>query len=77
MLDFDFIHPGPETLAGYRMRMFWQPVYRSDDVKAGRAVRPRIMNEDFALYRGWTGAPFVIEGPAYLVTTTAMAEPQL
>jgi 5,5'-dehydrodivanillate O-demethylase oxygenase subunit len=62
MPDFDFIHTGPETLAGRYMRMFWQPVYRSDDLKAGRAVPLRIMNEDLTLYRGNSGAPFVV-GP--------------
>jgi 5,5'-dehydrodivanillate O-demethylase len=62
MPDFDFVHTGPETLAGRYMRMFWQPVYRSGDLKAGRAVPLRIMNEDFTLYRGRSGAPFVV-GP--------------
>jgi 5,5'-dehydrodivanillate O-demethylase len=62
MPDIDFVHTGPETLAGRYMRMFWQPVYRSDDLEAGRAVRLRIMNEDFTLYRGHSGAPFVV-GP--------------
>jgi 5,5'-dehydrodivanillate O-demethylase len=62
MPDFDFVHTGPETLAGRYMRMFWQPVYRSDDLKAGRAVALRIMNEDFTLYRGRSGTPFVV-GP--------------
>jgi hypothetical protein len=23
----DFVHTGPETLAGRYLRMFWQPVY--------------------------------------------------
>ena len=62
MPDFDFVHTGPETLAGRYMRMFWQPVYRSADLKAGRAVSLRIMSEDFTLYRGQGGAPFVV-GP--------------
>jgi 5,5'-dehydrodivanillate O-demethylase oxygenase subunit len=62
MPDFDFVHTGPETLAGRYMRMFWQPVYRSDDLKVGRAVPLRIMNKDFTLYRGHSGAPFVV-GP--------------
>jgi 5,5'-dehydrodivanillate O-demethylase oxygenase subunit len=62
MPDFDFVHTGPETLAGRYMRMFWQPVYRSDGLAAGRAVPLRIMNEDFTLYRGRGGAPFVV-GP--------------
>jgi DNA-binding Xre family transcriptional regulator len=32
MPDYDFVHTGPQTLAGRYMRMFWQPVYRSDDL---------------------------------------------
>jgi 5,5'-dehydrodivanillate O-demethylase len=62
MPDFDFVHTGPGTLAGRYMRMFWQPVYRSDGLAAGRAVPLRIMNEDFTLYRGRSGSPFVV-GP--------------
>jgi 5,5'-dehydrodivanillate O-demethylase len=58
MLNFDFAHSGPETLAGRYMRMFRQPVYRSGDLAAGRAVPLRIMKEDFTLYRGRSGAPF-------------------
>jgi 5,5'-dehydrodivanillate O-demethylase len=61
MPDFDFVHTGPGTLAGRYMRMFWQPVYRSDDLAAGRAVPLRIMNEDFTLYRGRSGSPFVVD----------------
>jgi len=60
MPNSDFVETGPETLAGRYMRMFWQPVYRSDDLKAGRAMALRIMNEDFTLYRGRSGAPFVV-----------------
>jgi 5,5'-dehydrodivanillate O-demethylase len=62
MPNLDIVQTGPETLAGRYMRMFWQPVYRSDDLGAGRAVALRIMNEDFTLYRGRSGAPFVV-GP--------------
>src|SRR6202035_560413 len=72
MPDFDFVHTGPETLAGRYMRMFWQPVYRSDDLKAGRAVPLRIMNEDFTLYRGQSGAPFVV-GPRCAHRRTALS----
>jgi len=62
MPNSDFVYTGPETLAGRYMRMFWQPVCRSDDLAAGRAVPLRIMNEDFTLYRGRSGTPFVV-GP--------------
>jgi len=26
---------GPETLGGHYMRLFWHPVYRSEDLKPG------------------------------------------
>ncbi len=48
----DFVHTGPGTLAGRYMRTFWQPVYRAEDLPAGRAVPIRVMGEDFTLYRG-------------------------
>jgi 5,5'-dehydrodivanillate O-demethylase len=72
MPNLDFVQTGPETLAGRYMRMFWQPVYRSDDLKAGRAVALRIMNEDFTLYRGRSGAPFVV-GPRCAHRRTALS----
>lgn len=62
MPNMDFVHTGPGTLAGRYMRMFWQPVYRTDDLAAGRAVPLRILSEDFTLYRGESGTPFVV-GP--------------
>jgi 5,5'-dehydrodivanillate O-demethylase len=62
MSDADFVHTGPGTLAGRYMRMFWQPVYRAQDLAPGRAVPLRIMSEDFTLYRGEGGTPFVV-GP--------------
>lgn len=51
----DFAHTGPETLAGRYMRLFWQPIYRSEDLAPKRAKPIRIMSEDFTLYRGETG----------------------
>jgi len=48
----DFVHTGPGTLAGRYMRLFWQPVYRAQDLAPGQAVPIRIMSEDFTLYRG-------------------------
>jgi 5,5'-dehydrodivanillate O-demethylase len=56
----DFVHTGPETLAGRYMRLFWQPVYRSKDLHAGHAKPIRIMSEDFTLYRGEQGAAHVV-----------------
>ena len=52
---FDFVHTDPGTLAGRFMRMFWQPVYRSQDIQTGTAVPLTIMGETFTLYRGESG----------------------
>ena len=46
---------GPDTIAGRVLRLFWQPVFHSADLPAGRARPIRIMNEDFNLYRGEDG----------------------
>lgn len=51
----DFAHTGPGTLAGRYLRTFWHPVYRSQDLKPGRAMPVRLMSEDFTLYRGQSG----------------------
>jgi len=57
----DFVHTGPGTLAGRYMRMFWQPIFRAEDLKAGRAVPVKMMSEDFTLYRGQGGSPHLLE----------------
>ena len=51
----------PGTLAGRYLRQFWQPVFHADAIKPGEAKPIRIMGEDFTLYRGQSGAPFVID----------------
>lgn len=56
----DFVHTGPATLAGRYLRMFWQPVYRAQDLAPGQAVPVRIMSEEFTLYRGKSGTPHVV-----------------
>src|SRR5687767_10812651 len=56
----DSQHTGPGTLAGRYLRLFWQPVYRSEDLAPGRAVPVRIMSQDFTLYRGQDGAPHAL-----------------
>ena len=56
----DITHTGPDTLAGRYLRMFWQPVYRAQDLPAGRAVPVRIMGEDLTLYRGESGRAYVV-----------------
>jgi 5,5'-dehydrodivanillate O-demethylase oxygenase subunit len=60
--DMDFVHTGPGTLAGRYLRTFWQPVFRAQDLRPGRAFPLRIMNEDFTIYRGQSGTPHVV-GP--------------
>ena len=57
----DFVHTGPGTLAGKYLRRFWQPVYLSSELTTGYAVPIRIMGEDFTLYRGESGAAYVVE----------------
>jgi len=56
----DFIHTGPNTLAGKYLSMFWHPVYCSHELRPGRAVPIRIMGEDFTLYRGESGSPHLV-----------------
>ncbi|MEX0802105.1 MAG: Rieske 2Fe-2S domain-containing protein [Candidatus Binatia bacterium] len=56
----DFVHTGPDTLAGQYLRRFWQPLYCSHDLPTGRAVPARILGEDYTLYRGKSGTPYVV-----------------
>ena len=56
----NFINTGPGTLAGRYLRMFWQPIYRADDLEPGRTVPIRIMGENFTLYRGEKGTAHVV-----------------
>ena len=58
----DFISVGPGSLAGRYLRMFWQPVYLSENLRPGRPVPIRVLGEDFTLYRGESGAPYLV-GP--------------
>jgi 5,5'-dehydrodivanillate O-demethylase len=56
----DVERTGPGTLAGRYLRGFWQPVYRAQDVPAGRAVPGQIMSEKFTIYRGEGGEAHVV-----------------
>ncbi|MBM2811214.1 MAG: hypothetical protein HW416_1973, partial [Chloroflexi bacterium] len=56
----DFVHTGPDTLAGRYLRTFWHPVYLAKDLAPGRATPIHIMGEDFTLYRGETGTPHIV-----------------
>jgi 5,5'-dehydrodivanillate O-demethylase oxygenase subunit len=57
----DFVHTGPGTVAGRYLRLFWQPVYVAEKLTAGHAVPIRIMGEEFTLYRGDSGTPYVVD----------------
>src|SRR4029434_9825006 len=56
----DFVHTGPDTLAGQYLRRFWHPILRSADLPPVRAQPIRIMGEDLTLYRGEAGAPHCV-----------------
>ena len=51
---------GPGTPAGKYLRRFWQPVYHCVDLKPGVPVPLRILGEDFTLYRGESGAAYLV-----------------
>ncbi|GLT00573.1 ring-hydroxylating oxygenase subunit alpha [Sphingobium jiangsuense] len=57
----DYIHTGPGTLAGTYLRLFWQPIYVSRKLEAGRAVPLTIMNQKLALYRSQDGKVHCVE----------------
>src|SRR5689334_19071782 len=57
----DFVHTNPGTAAGRFMRTFWQPVYVAAALEPGHAKPIRIMGEDFTLYRGMTGTPYLVD----------------
>jgi 5,5'-dehydrodivanillate O-demethylase len=50
----------PGTAGGTFLRQFWQPVYLSSELPAGRAKPIRIMGENFTLYRGQSGVAHVV-----------------
>lgn len=56
----EFVHTGPETLAGRFLRRFWQPVCCSHELVTGRALPIRIMGEEFTLYRGESGTAYLV-----------------
>lgn len=62
MRDHIYVGTAPATLGGRYLRQFWQPVYHTADLEPGRATPLRVMSADFTLYRGESGAVFLI-GP--------------
>jgi 5,5'-dehydrodivanillate O-demethylase len=57
----DIAHTGPGTPAGTWLRRFWQPVYRSGDLGIGRPVRLLTLGQHYTLYRGDSGAAFLLQ----------------
>jgi 5,5'-dehydrodivanillate O-demethylase len=57
----DFVHTGPGTPAGRFMRTFWQPVWVAKELEPGAAKPIKLMSEDFTLYRGESGKPYVVD----------------
>src|SRR5687767_850179 len=57
----DFQHTGPTKLAGRYMRRFWQPIFHSSELPAGRAKPVKVMNVDYTLYRGEDGKPYLTQ----------------
>jgi 5,5'-dehydrodivanillate O-demethylase len=53
-------HTAPDTLMGKLLRTFWHPVSTSKNLAPGTARAIRILSEDLTLYRGESGAPFLI-----------------
>lgn len=56
----DFLSTKRGTLAGRYLRMFWQPIYCSHELRNGHAVPICIMGEQFTLYRGESGDAHLI-----------------
>ena len=58
--DVDLATTKPGTPGGIFMRQFWIAVHDADALPVGRAKPIRIMSEDFAIYRGQSGAAQVV-----------------
>mgnify|MGYP002021952591 CR=1 FL=1 len=52
---------GPGTLAGRYMRQFWHPVASLKDLAPRRCKPVRVMGENFTLYRGESGMPYLVD----------------
>jgi 5,5'-dehydrodivanillate O-demethylase len=53
---------GPTTDMGRLLRRFWQPVAVAAKLGAGKARALRVLGEDLTLYRGASGAPYLVAG---------------
>ena len=52
---------GPGTPAGRYLRLFWQPLIRAKELKAGEAKPVEMLGEKFTVYRGASGEAHVVE----------------
>lgn len=59
-IDYDFVHTDRATAGGRYLRLFWQPIYRGQDLPMGRALPVRIMGENLTLYRGEGGKAHIV-----------------
>jgi 5,5'-dehydrodivanillate O-demethylase len=55
-------HTTPDTDMGRLLRLFWHPVYLGKDLKNGDAVPVKVLGEEFTLYRGASGTPYLVGG---------------
>jgi len=56
----DFASAGPGTPGGNYLRRFWQPIAKAADLEPGKALPIHVMGEKFTLFRGESGAPYVV-----------------
>jgi 5,5'-dehydrodivanillate O-demethylase oxygenase subunit len=53
---------GRDAEMGRLLRLFWHPIFLSKELAPGDAVPVRVLGEDFTLYRGQSGKPFLVGG---------------
>ena len=58
----DILRVGPGTIGGEYLRRFWQPVLMCAEIAAGHVKPIRLLGEDLTLYRGESGAIYLLAG---------------
>lgn len=56
----EYVHTGPDTIAGRYLRQFWQPICESSQLEAGKAMPVRVLGENFTLYRGTSRKTYLV-----------------
>ena len=59
--DLDYVHTGPDTIAGRYLRSYWQPILLSQELRPERPLRVKVMGEWLTAYRGTSGEVYVTE----------------